>query len=398
MEPLVEVEPTFDDAEYAGRVERVRDAMRRQDLAALVVTTPENVYYLIGINHQGYFAFTMLLLPIEGTPVLVARAMEQVTIGTQTRGVDFLAYGDDEDAGTAAVRAVEHAGCARGRIGIDTSSMFFPLGVWEELEQNLPGVDWVDTSRTSSVDPTFRLGLIDHIRLVKTPAEIRCIRRSASISDVAVRAGLTAAAEGVKESDVAAAIYEAMVRAGGEYPGFAPFVRSSETLREEHTTWRDHALEPNEQLFLELSASYARYHAPLGRTAFIGSAPTGTDRVRQVAIDAIEAARSALRPGVISGEVYDAWQATVDEGLGHDRLRRHHCGYNVGIGFPPSWTGSTVLGLRPGGRVPIEAGMVFHLWAWINDDGLGDYLLSDSAVVAENGAELLTTTERPLAI
>jgi Xaa-Pro dipeptidase len=277
--------------------------------------------------------------------------------------------------------------------------MFFPPAVWEEMKQGLTGVEWVDTSRTSSVDPSFLAGLIDNIRLVKSPAEIECVRRAAAISDRAVRVGLQAAGVGINETEVAAAVNDALIRGGGEYPGFAPFVRSSETLQEEHTTWRDHILMAGEQLFIELSGSYARYHAPLARLVHIARAPEGAGRLLAVAESAIEAAREALRPGAVSGDVYSAWQAAVDEGLGHRRLRRHHCGYSVGIGFPPSWVGSsTVLGLRPGGRVPIEVGMVFHLWAWIHTDDVGDHLLSETAVVLDDRTELLTTTERPLAV
>ena len=399
MARVAEVEGAFGPEEYAGRVERVRAVMRARDLGALVVTTPENIYYLVGLNHQGYFAFTMLVLPLEGEPLLVTRAMEQAVISAQTSGVAFLGYGEDEDAGLAAQRAIESAGCAGERVGVDTSSMFFPPGVWEALEQGLPGVEWIDTSRPSSVDPDFRAGLVDNVRLVKTDAEIACVRRAAAVSDRAVRAGLSAAGVGVNETEVAAAVYDAMVRGGGEYPGFVPLIRSTETLREEHTTWRNHVLTAGEQLFIELSGSYARYHAPLGRMGHIARAPQGSERVQAVAIGAIDAALSALRPGAVSGDVYAAWQAAVDEGLGHSRLRRHHCGYNVGIGFPPSWVGSsTVLGLRPGGRAPISTGMVFHLWAWIHDENLGDCLLSDGAAVTDDGDELLTTTPRPLVL
>jgi Xaa-Pro dipeptidase len=387
------------DDELAGRVARVRATMAELDLQALVVTTPENIYYLVGLDHQGYFAFTMVLLPLEGSPILVARAMEQVVVSTQAPGSVFLGYGEDEDAGQAAVRAIERAGCADERIGVDTSSMFFPPGVWEDMKQHLAGVEWVETSRTSSIDPSFQAGLVDNVRLIKTPAEIDCVRRAAAISDRAVRAGLETAGAGINETEVAAAIYDALIRGGGEYPGFVPLIRSSETLQEEHTTWRNHVLRPGEQLFIELSGSYARYHAPLGRMAHIALAPEGAGKLRAVAEAAIGAAQQALRPGAVSGEVYSAWQAAVDGGLGHSRLRRHHCGYNVGIGFPPSWVGSsTVLGLRPGGRVPIQAGMVFHLWAWIHDDDLGAYLLSDTAVVLDDGTELLTTTERPVVV
>ncbi|MFQ5529821.1 MAG: M24 family metallopeptidase [Gemmatimonadota bacterium] len=396
---ITETRGAFDAAEYERRNATVRQAMVERDLAALLVTTPENIYYLIGLSHQGYFAFTMLIVLLDRPPILVTRAMERYTISKQASDVTHVGYDEGDDAGSVVVKAIEAAGYERERIGVDTSSMFFPPGVWEELEQNLGAVDWFDTSRSASTEPRFRAGLIDHIRLVKSEAEIRYLRQAAAISDRAARAGISLAGVGTNEREVAAAIYRAMILGGGEYPGFAPLVRSTETLMEEHSTWRNRVLTPGDKLFVELSGASARYHSPLGRMAYMAFAPPGAERPYTIATDALEAARATLRPGVRTGDVYEAWQRVVDDGLGHHRLQRHHCGYSVGIGFPPSWVGSSsVLGLRRDGLVKVEAGMAFHLLSWVTDETLGDYLVSDTALVTDDGAELLTSTPRRLAI
>ena len=304
------------------------------DLDALLVTSPENIYYLIGLSHQGYFAFTMLVLPLEGEPALLTRMMESYTISAQAPDVRHFGYDDEEEAGAFALTAIKSLGLTTGRIGVDRSSMFFPAGVWEELELGLPGVEWVDSSRSPSTSRRFRAGLVDQVRLIKSPAELEHIRRAAAISDRAARAGLRTAAVGINEKEVAAEVYRAMILGGGEYPGFVPLIRSTETLKQEHATWRDRYLQPGEKVFIELSGSSARYHAPLGRMGYIAEIEPGAERVHGIAIDALDAVIATLRPGVETGTVYDAWQAVVDDGLGHSRLRRHHCGYTVGIGFP----------------------------------------------------------------
>lgn len=398
---LVASTGAFSAEEHASRVARVRALMASDshDLDALLVTSPENVYYLIGLTHQGYFAFTMLVLPREGAPSLLTRKMEAYTISQQAPDIDHIGYGDDEDAGSAAVRALEGLGISTGRIGVDRSSMFLPAGVWEEMEQGLPGVEWVDTSRSSSTANRFRAGLVDEVRLVKSEAELSHIRKAAIISDRAVAAGLATAGVGVNEMEVAAAVYRDMILGGGEYPGFVPLIRSSETLLQEHSTWRDRHLRPGEKIFLELSGASARYHAPLTRMAYVARAEPGAERAQALALDALDAAVAALRPGVETGDVYEAWQRVVDDGLGHDRLRRHHCGYSVGIGFPPSWVGSsTVLGIRRGGRVEVREGMTFHVLSWITDADVGDYFISETVIVGDEAAEVITTTPHALVV
>jgi Xaa-Pro dipeptidase len=97
---------------------------------------------------------------------------------------------------------------------------------------------------------------------------------------------------------------------------------------------------------------------------------------------------------VRAAEVYRAWQGRVDEaGLSH--YRRHHCGYLVGLGFPPSWTGgSMVVGLRHDSDLVLRPGMVFHLLSWLMGAGRGDYFVSNTAVLTDEGCEVLTKAPR----
>jgi Xaa-Pro dipeptidase len=149
-------------------------------------------------------------------------------------------------------------------------------------------------------------------------------------------------------------------------------------------------------VFLELSGSVRRYHAPQSRTVYLGHAPEGAAEAAGYALAGLLAAREALRPGARTGEVYAAWQRAAAP-PGYRRPLRHHCGYLVGIGFPPSWVGGgEVLGIRAGGAEKIVAGITFHLMSWITQPTA--HVLSDTALVTESGTRLLTTTPRELTI
>lgn len=374
----------FRTEEFQTRIQATRTGMWLQGLNALLVVSPENIYYLLGLNHQGYFSFTLLVLPMEGAPLLVTRAMESMTVSTQVPGCVHVPFEEDEDPALAAVHAIELATSVGDTIGIEQAAMHLPIGVWSRTREKLSDREWVDGS-----------GIVEEVRAVKSEAEIAFVRRAARISDRAVQEGIAAAGTGVTERTVAASIYHEMIYAGSEHPGFAPFIRSTDILRHEHVTWRDREIRSGSGLLMELSASVYRYHAPLTRMVHIGERPPGTEVAAEVAVNALEATRAALRPGGLSGDVYAAWQHAIDTGLGHPNYRRHHCGYMVGIGFPPSWVGgSSVAGLRPGGDLVIRAGMVFHLLSWLLGEESGDYAVSDTALVTTEGCELLTTTPR----
>ena len=75
------------------------------------------------------------------------------------------------------------------------------------------------------------------------------------------------------------------------------------------------------------------------------------------------------------------------------QYRRHHCGYAVGIGFPPSWTGGNrVTGLRHDSDFMIEEGMTFHAMSWFTETGRGDFFVSNTVLLGPDGAEVLTKT------
>ena len=89
--------------------------------------------------------------------------------------------------------------------------------------------------------------------------------------------------------------------------------------------------------------------------------------------------------------LYSQPHVVDDAGLSH--YRRHHCGYCVGAGFPPSWTGgNSVTGLRADSDLEIKTGMSFHILSWLMETGKGNDFISNTVLLTETGAEVLTRT------
>lgn len=378
-----ETGPLFPDEELGRRLRNVREQMAALELDGLLVSVPENIFYLTGLSHQGYFAFHVLIVPLEGEMQLIARSMEQVTVNHQVTIANFRGYDDSDDPAAFTCQVIERSGLRTGRLGLERGSGNFSLRNADVLRATLPYTRWYDIS-----------GVIDELRLTQSPLELAYTRRAAAVTEAMITASIEVAGAGANEREVAAEAYRAMAVAGGEYPGFHPLIRSTARLGEEHTTWQDHQLEIGDRLFLEMAGCVGRYHAPMGRLVFVGDAPPGTRKMAEVCLQALDDAVHALKPGVEARQVYLAWQNRVDQ-AGLSEYRRHHCGYIVGIGFPPSWTGgNTVIGLRHDSRRVLLPGMVFHLMSWLMDTGHGDYFVSDTAVLTESGCELLTSYPR----
>lgn len=372
--------PFFPPEEYQARLSQLRQRMAERGLDACLISTPENIYYLIGLNHQGFFVYHGLIVPLDGPLTLITRAMERVTIAHQVEGVQFVGHADGDDPAQVTVATLRRAGLDVGRLGLEKQNLFLPPHIAEALPAGLPQARWQDIS-----------DLVAELRQVKSTGELAYMRQAAAISEAMLRAALETARAGVSEREIAAEVHRAMILAGGDYPGFAPFIRSTRRLGEEHTTWGETVLQPGDALFLEMAGCAARYHAPLGRLVFVGQAPAETAAIAEVCLAAFQRVVEAIRPGATSAQVYQAWQDQVDAaGLAH--YQRHHCGYLVGLGFPPSWVGgSRVVGLRRDSPLELRVGMSFHLLSWLMGTGQGDYFISNTALLTERGCEVLTT-------
>jgi Xaa-Pro dipeptidase len=196
--------------------------MRAEGIAVVGAASPETVYYLTGLDHLGYFAFTLLVVPESGQPVLVTRAMEAPTVRAQVPWCRHVVFGDGESPAAAALAALADAVVPGVTVALDEESMFFPPAIAAAIRDGLPGVRWLSAYAILAMQ-----------RAVKSPAEIGHIRQAASISDQAVAAGIAAARPGVSERSVAAEVYRAMIEAGGEPPGFPPLIRPTTMLEME---------------------------------------------------------------------------------------------------------------------------------------------------------------------
>ncbi|MGW4874184.1 M24 family metallopeptidase [Streptomyces chartreusis] len=370
----------FPVAEYERRRAEALALLAELRVTAAIVTAPEDVYYLSGLHNQGHFVFTALVLDTRSqTATLVAREMEAATAAEQSDGCAFAGYQDGQDPCDVLCDVVRPLTGDERRIGCQPHSLSLPVAVWRGLDRRLGSPVWVDCA-----------GVLAEAQAIRTDLEIAVLREAGRLSEIGIEAGIDAAAGECSGGEVVGAIQEAMLSAGSDYPGFVPLVRHVEQIRHEHVAWTNEPITATDTLFFELSAAVRRYHAPLGRTVRPHGGRGGSAAV-DIAHAGLEAILAGLCPGRQAQDVYADWKTAIEARLGRD-YERHHCGYSVGIGFPPSWMAGRVDSLRPGNSMTLRSGMTFHVQSWVVDPWMGTYAISDTALVTRHGGEPLTTT------
>lgn len=376
----------FSMEEYRQRLENVRAEMERRGFDLYMIFSPENLYYLTGLNSVGYYTYQCLLLPLNGEPMMLTRHLETANVRYQTWVEQMVDYRDEDDPIVLTKKTVTKLGFATGKIGIELNSWFLTTDSFLQLKMVLPGANFVDGS-----------GIVDNLRIIKSPSEIEFTRKAARVASASMRAAINATRAGVMDNDVAAAALDVRTRAGSEYVAYEPFVVIGPKSGLAHNNWERRVVQQGDVAFYEIGACINRYHAASIRSAVIGEPTDYVRRAADAARAGLEAAVEVMGPGVTAHEADTACRATIAK-LGFGKYHHHRLGYHIGIGFPPIWGGRGVFCLNTGVQDRLQPGMIFHLVPTILIPEVGGLGNSETVLITENGIDILTDVELKLFI
>ena len=384
--------------ERENRYRRIRQAMEASGFDCLVLCSAGaswmydgNWRYIIGDQLRSNPQIDFVVFPIDGEPTLILdyglkRHLAEKSWtpnveapsdprGRDPRGKNFSALGNFTVSLSSVVRASRKD---KGKIGITPASL--PTIHYEEMKANLPDVSFADCSR-----------MMMDVRCIKSPEEIRLIRRSSEIADDAWKTACEVAKEGMLEHQLVARWQHTAMLAGCE--------RSFDMVG-------THAIGPSNVEFpgelkqlkkgdtvcAELSPVFAGYFSQLIRCLVIGEMNPKTREIAKVCDEAFKAAEELLVPGNTAGAVAEKMEGIVFERGYIPLLRGGHT--SVGLDL-------LEIPLLPKDDTPLQPGMavILHPNAGVPGYKFGDpsYLgPGDTYVITETGAERLTRSSQEL--
>jgi Xaa-Pro dipeptidase len=375
-------ESAFPKAEYDERIARARKLLAKAGIDVMAVTGPENIFYLTGQQTPGYYTFQALVLPVEGEPAFVVRQLEYFNFVVNTFIADTEVYQDGDQPVDFLVNVIKARGWASKRVAIDKRGWFLPVATYEALRDKLGTIH-------------DGAGIIEQLRIVKSPAELGKMAAAASYADAGMRAGLAAVNAGANENDLAAAMMGSAIAAGSEYVGMEPLVSAGRRSGVPHGTWRRGRIAADGPVFLEMAACHDRYHAALMRCAWLGTMPQVAADMEKTCQEGLQAALEALRPGAACEAPHIACQQVIDR-AGYTGNFKKRAGYSIGIAFAPDWGEGGILSLYTGVTTELQPGMIFHIPVALRVFGQFTVGVSETAVVTETGCKPLSTLNRPI--
>lgn len=383
----------FSNDEFSQRLDKVRAAMAQQSLDLLILSDPCNFYYVSGYEAWSFYVQQYLIVRADNDhPIWLGREMDArgARLTTWLRDEDLHTYPDsyvqsqDRHPGQFLAAFLRERGWSAGRIGVESQSYYLTAKTQSVLEAELGHAQIVDASL-----------LVNRVRAVKSPAEIGYMRQAARIVESAMATAIEHTRPGVRQCDVAGEIYRALMRGtpefGGQYASSPPFMPSGERMDTPHLSWTDEPYATSGQANFELVGCRHRYHTQLSRTVALGR-PTDTQRRLEVAaLEGIEAALDAAKPGARACDVEAAWRHAAAR---HGVRKSARVGYAVGIAYPPT-VGEQTISLRPEDETVLEEGMTFHLMPAVWQEG-ASIVITEPFVVTATGAETFCRFERKL--
>jgi Xaa-Pro dipeptidase len=342
----------FERSEYQARLDRLQERMDELGLEAMLVSAPENIFYLSGYQTKAVFTLQFVLVRRTGLPFLFTRQME---IANAERALkdglldSFAVYQDDEDPLEASAKLVAARVGAGSRIGAELGSWTMPAARAETLRRVCDRLEWSDCT-----------GLVDRMRLVKSPAELAVMQEAAGHTAAIAAKAMETIAPGRTENDVTQAVMAEMIACGSEYPGSWPNVMAGPRTGLIHAAWEGAAIVPNDHVLAELTGVAHRYHAPCLRTVMVGEPRGEISRAADAMLQAHDAAVAAMAPGRPMSVINEAAQ-TILQGNDVGCRMAKRSGYSLGIGFPPSWGAQWQIGLNSVVTQSLEVGMTFHI-------------------------------------
>ncbi|HVJ32248.1 MAG TPA: Xaa-Pro peptidase family protein [Terriglobia bacterium] len=370
----------FPEAELADRRRRTIEAMQKRGLDGLLMFRQESMYYLTGYDTFGYVFFQCLYLGADGRLMLLTRAPDLRQAQHTSDIGDVRVWIDAPNADPAGelreyLRRFDLAGKT---LGVEWEAYGLTARNGMRLQAAMDGfADLVDAS-----------DLVTRLRLIKSPAELTYVREAARLADLALDEAHRLAAPGADEGEILAAMQSIIIRNGGDDSANEFIIGSgNDALLCRYKTGR-RKLSPQDQLTLEFAGVYRHYHAALMRTIPIGTPPARQVEMHEVAVDALEACKEALRPGNTAGAVFDAHAKVLDQ-AGYQAHRMNACGYSLGTTFAPNWMDWPMF--YHGNPEILQPGMVYfiHLIIFDSDRGLA-MTNGQTCLVTEGACEVLS--------
>jgi len=350
-----------------ARLGQLRLSLSKLEVDALLVSHLPNIQYLCGFTGSA----GLFLVDASGATLFTdSRYTFQARQEVSGARVQIAKRG--------LLRAVSQALSARKRrcrLGYSPSQV--TVAQKQALEAGTGShVRWVNADNT-----------VEKLRAVKDEDELIRMRDSAGLISAVFGQLVGQIKPGVTEAHLAAVIEYEIKQRGASGTSFEPIVASGERSAWAHARPTSKPLRKNELVVLDQGAILRGYCSDMTRTVFLGRAPKRILSLYKAVLEAQEAAKRVIKPGITAGEVDKAARGVLKRSKLAEYFT-HSTGHGLGLEI------HEMPRLGKGEKTVLQEGMVVTVEPGVYLEGLGGIRIEDEVVVTAKGSVDLTSAPR----
>jgi Xaa-Pro aminopeptidase len=352
---------------HLSRRNKLRRAIKKAAIDALLVTNFTNVTYLTGFSGDDSY-----LLLGEDNDIILSDGRYTTQLEEECEGVEaYIRRG-----GEGMLKAIEKiVGSAKvNRLGVEGRSM--TVSLYNRLAKELPKV---------AIAPTA--GLVEQLREIKDKREIAAIRRAIGYTERGFAVLRATLRPDKTERQVANELEYQMRLFGAKGIAFPSIVAVGPRAALPHATPGDSRIGESNHLLVDWGANEGQYNGDLTRVLVTGKISPKLERVYKVVLDAQQKAIEAVRPGAIAQDI-DRIARDIIADAGFGRYFGHGLGHGLGLDVHenPRLGVSSETVLKPGMVVTVEPGIYLPGW--------GGVRIEDDVLVTRSGHEVLSSVDK----
>lgn len=395
MTRLQQPERGFDKQEFEQRFEIVQSNMRKQKLAAILLTTENDINYYTGYLTQFWQSPTRpwyLVLPSEGLPIAVIP-----TIGVECMAKGWMSdirnwsspHPTDDGISLlteALVESVERARSTYGFTNIGISSgreahMRMPLCDLDQLKANLKNhnaqVEFVDATK-----------VMRRQRMVKSPREIEKLRYVAQTASSVFERLFEFVHPGMSDSEVFREFKIQCLTEGVDDVAFLVGGAGQGGYGDIISPAGSRIIRDGDVLILDTGCTFDGYYCDFDRNYGFGKVDKSAHGAYEAVWEATEQGFLAAKPGNTPADLFHAMNNVLQKaGALGDSVGRYGHGLGLQLTEPPSNTAWDDEVFEVGTVMTLEPGMEF---------APGKLMVhEENIVITEKGAEYLSRRALP---
>ncbi|MBL7071313.1 MAG: aminopeptidase P family protein [Candidatus Omnitrophica bacterium] len=347
------------------RIGALVDLLRKNKIGALLVTKPENIFYLTG------FTSTRIMLAVNAKKSFAVTDFIYAEAASKTlkrHGIDVY-IADCKSSPEKIISSTLNKYRVKG-LGIESHSM--NLDHFQKLKGSLKKTHLVLTA-----------GIVESLREIKDAGEIRSLKKAIGVTADTFKSVKMMLRPKTTEAELARSIKVIFIKNGADGSSFEPIVAGQPAASQPHYIPSLSKLGNNNAILLDIGCKLSGYNSDLTRMCSLGKITPKFVKLYAVLLEAQRRAIEHVKPGVKICDIdHEARQYIESKGLG--RFFGHNTGHGIGLEIHehPSVSSTNVNTLKEG--------MVFTVEPGIYIPGYGGLRIEDVIMVTRNGRKVLT--------